>query len=184
MHSRSNLRSDAYGGSIENRCRLTLQIAQAVAEEIGAARTGLRLSPWGVANDSGEADPLALYTHLIGSLARLDLVYLHLLEPRASGTGQAEVFRDGLPSAAATFRGLWPNVLIDAGGYDRAGALEAVRDGRCDAVAFGRLFISNPDLPRRLELGAALTPYHRPTFYGGSAAGYTDYPALPGPAAA
>jgi N-ethylmaleimide reductase len=178
LQSRSNIRSDRYGGSIENRCRLHLEIAEAVAREVGAQRTGIRLSPWGIANDSGEAEPLPLYTHLVRELAGLDLVYLHLVEPRASGTGKADIVRDGQPSAAQTFRPLWPNVLIDAGGFDRDGALQAVEDGRADAVAFGRYFISNPDLPRRLGIAAPLTPYHRPTFYGGGAAGYTDYPAL------
>ena len=184
LQSRSNVRSDRYGGSIENRCRLHLEIADAVAGEIGADRTGIRLSPWGIANDSGEADPLPLYTHLVRELAARRLVYLHLIEPRASGTGKADIVREGQPSAAATFRPLWPGVLIDAGGFDREGALQAVREGRADAVAFGRYFIANPDLPRRIELDAPFTPYHRPTFYGGGAAGYTDYPALGSPPAA
>ena len=158
LQSRSNTRTDRYGGSIENRCRLHLEIAAAVAQEVGAERTGIRLSPWGIANDSGEAEPLPLYTHLVRELARLKLAYLHLIEPRASGTGKADIFREGQPSAAPTFRPLWPTVLIDAGGFDRDGAIQAVEDGRADAVAFGRYFISNPDLPRRLQTGAALTP--------------------------
>jgi len=186
LQSRSNTRSDRYGGSIENRCRLHLEIAAAVTQEVGAERTGIRLSPWGIANDSGEAEPLPLYSHLVHELAQLKLAYLHLIEPRASGTGKADIFRDGQPSAAMTFRPLWPTVLIDAGGFDRDSAIQAVEDGRADAVAFGRYFISNPDLPRRLQTGAALTPYYRPTFYGGGEVGYTDYPALqpqPSPAA-
>jgi len=178
LQSRSNQRDDAWGGSIANRCRLHLDIARAVVAEVGAARTGIRLSPWGVANDSGEDDPLPLYTHLVTELARLGLVYLHLIEPRASGTGKADIVRDGQPSVAALLRPLWPNVLIDAGGYDRAGALQAVADGPADAVAFGRFFISNPDLPERIRRDAAFTPYQRPTFYTPGPAGYTDYPAL------
>jgi N-ethylmaleimide reductase len=184
LQSRSNCRTDRYGGSIENRCRLHLEIAAAVSAAIGAGRTGIRLSPWGVANDSGEDEPLPLYTHLVRELARLDLVYLHLIEPRASGTGKADIVREGQPSAAATFRPLWPNVLIDAGGFDRAGALQAVAEGRADAVAFGRYFISNPDLPRRLAIDHPLTPYHRPTFYSPGASGYTDYPTMDDEAAA
>lgn len=179
LQSRSNKRNDAYGGSIANRCRLHLDIARAVVAEVGAARTGIRLSPFGVANDSGEDDPLPLYTHLVAELAKLDLVYLHLIEPRASGTGKADIVRDGQPSVAALLRPLWPNVLIDAGGYDRAGALQAVAGGQVDAVAFGRFFISNPDLPERIRRDAPFTPYHRPTFYTPGAEGYTDYPALP-----
>ena len=178
LQSRSNQRDDAYGGSIANRCRLHLDIARAVVAEVGAARTGIRLSPFGVANDSGEDDPLPLYTHLVAELAKLDLVYLHLIEPRASGTGKADIVRDGQPSVAAMLRPLWPNVLIDAGGYDRAGALQAVAGGQADAVAFGRFFISNPDLPERIRRDAPFTPYHRPTFYTPGPEGYTDYPAL------
>ena len=173
-----NDRTDQYGGSIANRCRLHLEIADAVSAEIGADRTGIRLSPWGIANGSSEPDPEPLFTHLITELAKRDLVYLHFIEPRASGTGQADIFRDGQPSVARLFRAIWPNVLIDAGGYDAAGALEAVRSGGADAVAFGRFFISNPDLPHRIEVGAEFTPYYRPTFYGGGAAGYTDYKSL------
>jgi len=178
LQSRSNQRSDAWGGSIENRCRLHLEVTDAVVAAVGAGRVGIRLSPWGIANDSGEDEPLPLYTHLVRQLAQRRLLYLHLIEPRASGTGKADIFREGQPSAAATFRPLWPGVLIDAGGFDRANALQTVQDGLCDAVAFGRSFIANPDLPRRLMLDAPLNPYHRPTFYGGGAVGYTDYPAL------
>ena len=178
LQSRSNTRTDRYGGSIPNRCRLHLEIAAAVSQEVGAERTGIRLSPWGIANDSGEAEPLPLYTHLVRELAQLKLAYLHLIEPRASGTGKADIFREGQPSAAQAFRPMWPGVLIDAGNFDREGAIHAVDDGRADAVAFGRYFISNPDLPGRLQGGAPLTPYYRPTYYGGAEVGYTDYPTL------
>jgi N-ethylmaleimide reductase len=115
---------------------------------------------------------------VISELAMLGLAYLHLIEPRASGTGRSDVPREGQPSAAALFRPLWPGVLIDAGGFDGPGATAAVQSGVADAVAFGRWFISNPDLPRRLRGNAALAPYHRPTFYGGGERGYTDYAAL------
>ena len=178
LHAGSNRREDRYGGSIENRCRLHLEIAEAVAREVGADRTGIRLSPWGISNGSFEADPLPLYSHLVRGLAALKLVYLHLIEPRVSGVGKADGVREGQPSATDAFRALWPGVLIAAGGFDRAGALQAVAEGGVDAVAFGRHFISNPDLPRRLAMGSALNPYHRPTFYGGGDKGYTDYPAL------
>lgn len=178
LHARSNQRDDAYGGSIANRCRLHLDITDAVAAAVGPERTGIRLSPWGIANDSGEDEPLPLYTHLVQQLARRALVYLHLIEPRASGTGKADIFREGQPSAAAAFRPLWPGVLIDAGGFDRRNAMQTVQAGLADAIAFGRSFIANPDLPRRLREDAVLNPYNRPTFYGGGAVGYTDYPAL------
>ncbi|MGQ3074291.1 MAG: alkene reductase [Ferrovibrionaceae bacterium] len=178
LQSRSNQRTDGYGGSIENRTRLLREITDAVAGVWGADRVGVRLSPWGIANGSGEDDPIPLYTHAIEALAARRLGYLHLIEPRASGTGKADLHRPEQPSATATFRSRWPGVLIGAGGYDRDGAIEAVERGTADAVAFGRAFIANPDLPLRLERGAPLNPYDRPTFYGGTEKGYTDYPAL------
>ena len=146
--------------------------------EIGAARTGIRLSPYGVANDSGEDDPMPLYSHLIGELNGFGLAYLHLIEPRASGAGQAEVDHQGVPSAAKLFRPAWKGVLIAAGNFRGDTAEETVAQGHADAIAFGRLFISNPDLPERLRRGAPLTPYHRATFYGGGPEGYVDYPPL------
>ena len=182
LQARSNQRTDRYGGSVENRCRLHLEVAAAVAGEIGADRTGMRLSPWGISNDSHDDDPMPTYGHLVRGLAALKLVYLHLVEPRVSGVGKADGVREGQPSATDAFRPLWPGVLIAAGGFDRAGALQAVATGGVDAVAFGRHFISNPDLPHRLQIGAPLTHYHRPTFYGGGAPGYTDYPTLSQPA--
>jgi len=178
LHARSNQRDDAYGGSLQSRCRLHLEVTDAVVAAVGPQRTGIRLSPWGIANDSGEDEPLPLYTHLVQQLAQRGLLYLHLIEPRASGTGKADIFREGQPSAAAAFRPLWPGVLIDAGGFDRRSALQTVQAGLADAIAFGRSFIANPDLPQRLRLDASLNPYDRPTFYGGGAIGYTDYPAL------
>ena len=178
LHSRSNTRTDAYGGPIENRARLVLEVVAATAKAIGADRTGIRLSPFGIANDSGEPDPMALYGYLIERLATLRLAYLHLIEPRASGAGQAEVDHPNVPFASELFRPHWPGVVIAAGNYRGDTAEAALAAGHADAVAFGRLFISNPDLPDRLRRGAALTPYDRNTFYGGDREGYTDYPAL------
>jgi N-ethylmaleimide reductase len=178
LQSRTNLRTDAYGGSIENRCRLALEVTRAVAEVWGPQRVGIRLSPFGVANDSGEADPMPLYSHLIGELDEMGLAYLHLIEPRASGAGQAEVDHQGVPSAAELFRPAWRGVLIAAGNFRGDTAAQAIEQGHADAIAFGRLFISNPDLPQRLRLGAPLTPYNRATFYGGGEQGYTDYPVM------
>ncbi len=178
LQSRTNRRTDAYGGSIENRMRLLVEATQAAAEVWGADRVGVRLSPFGVANDSGEAEPLVLYSRVVEALGTLGLAYLHLIEPRASGAGQAEVDHQGVPSAAETFRPIWPGVLITAGNFRGDTAEAAIAAGQADAVAFGRLFIANPDLPERLRSGAALTPYNRGTFYGGTEAGYTDYPFL------
>jgi N-ethylmaleimide reductase len=176
LQSRSNLRTDRYGGSIENRARLLMEITEAAIEVWGANRVGVRLSPYGVANGSGEADPMLLYTHVIEALDRLGLAYLHFIEPRSSGAGRAEVNHQNVPSAMVLFRPVWRGVLISAGGFTGDAAEAAIADGHADAIAFGRIFISNPDLPRRLQHGFPLTPYNRATFYGGEAAGYTDYP--------
>ena len=176
LQSRTNLRTDRYGGSLENRARLLLEITQAAIEVWGANRVGVRLSPYGVANDSGEADPIPLYTHVIQSLNPLGLAYLHFIEPRSSGAGRAEVNHQNVPSAMVLFRPVWKGVLISAGGFTGEAANAAIAAGHADAIAFGRIFISNPDLPRRLRLGYPLTAYNRATFYGGEEAGYTDYP--------
>jgi N-ethylmaleimide reductase len=176
LQSHTNLRTDRYGGSIENRARLLMEIAQAVIEVWGADRVGVRLSPYGVANDSGEADPMPLYSHVIRALDPSGLAYLHFIEPRSSGAGRAEVNHQNVPSAMVLFRPIWRGVLISAGGFTGETAEAAIADGHADAIAFGRIFISNPDLPRRLREGFPLTPYNRATFYGGEETGYTDYP--------
>jgi N-ethylmaleimide reductase len=176
LQSRSNRRTDRYGGGIENRARLLLEVTQAAIDVWGADRVGVRLSPYGIANDSGEADPMPLYTHVIQSLNPLGLAYLHFIEPRSSGAGRAEVNHQNVPSAMVLFRPIWKGVLISAGGFTGEAANAAIAAGHADAIAFGRIFISNPDLPRRLRLGYPLTPYNRATFYGGEEAGYTDYP--------
>ncbi|MCG5235324.1 alkene reductase [Xanthobacter oligotrophicus] len=178
LQSRTNHRTDAYGGSIENRARLLLAVAQAVTGAWSADRVGIRLSPFGIANDSGEAEPLPLYTHVVERLARVNLAYLHLIEPRASGAGRADVDHKDVPAAAELFRPLWPGVLITAGNFRPDTAEACVAAGHADAIAFGRFFISNPDLVERIRRGAPLTPYDRSTFYRGGATGYTDYPTL------
>jgi N-ethylmaleimide reductase len=176
LQSRTNLRTDRYGGSIENRARLLLEITQAAIDVWGADRVGVRLSPYGVANDSGDPDPMPLYSHVVKSLDKLGLAYLHFIEPRSSGAGRAEVNWQNVPSAMVLFRPLWSGVLVAAGGFTGETAEAAIAEKHADAVAFGRIFISNPDLPRRLQYGFPITPYNRATFYGGEAAGYTDYP--------
>jgi N-ethylmaleimide reductase len=176
LQSRTNLRTDRYGGSIENRTRLLLEITQVAIEVWGANRVGVRLSPYGVANGSGEAEPMPLYSHAIQSLDALGLAYLHFIEPRSSGAGRAEVNHQNVPSAMVLFRPIWNRVLISAGGFTGETAEAAIAEGHADAIAFGRIFISNPDLPRRLQHGFPLTPYNRATFYGGEEVRYTDYP--------
>ena len=117
LQSRSNLRTDQYGGSIGNRVRLLLEVTQAAIEVWSANRVGVRLSPYGIANGSGEPDPMPLYTHAINSLNSLGLAYLHFIEPRSSGAGRAEVNWQNVPSAMVLFRPIWKGVLISAGGF-------------------------------------------------------------------
>jgi N-ethylmaleimide reductase len=176
LQSHTNLRTDRYGGSIANRARILMEITQAAIDVWGASRVGVRLSPYGVANGSGEADPMPLYSHVIQALDSLGLAYLHFIEPRSSGAGRAEVNHQNVPSAMVLFRPIWRGVLISAGGFTGEAAEAAIAAGHADAIAFGRIFISNPDLPRRLQYGFPLTPYNRATFYGGEEVGYTDYP--------
>ncbi|MCA6126157.1 alkene reductase [Bradyrhizobium sp. WSM 1704] len=176
LQSRSNVRTDQYGGSIENRVRFLMEVTRAVIDVWGADRVGVRLSPFGIANGSGEADPMPLYSHAITSLDKLGLAYLHFIEPRASGTGRADVDWKNVPSAMVLYRPMWSGVLMTAGNFVGDSAASAIAEGHADAIAFGRYFISNPDLPRRLQRGYPLTPYNRATFYGGEEKGYTDYP--------
>jgi N-ethylmaleimide reductase len=153
-----------------------MEVTKAVVDVWGADRVGVRLSPYGVANGSGEPDPMPLYSHVLKSLDPLGLAYLHVVEPRSSGAGRAEVNHQNVPSAMELYRPLWSGVLMSAGGFTGETADAAISAGHADAIAFGRIFISNPDLPRRLREGFPLTPYNRATFYGGDVAGYTDYP--------
>jgi N-ethylmaleimide reductase len=176
LQSHTNLRADQYGGSIENRTRFLMEVTRGVVEVWGANRVGVRLSPYGIANGSGEPDPMPLYAYVVQSLNPFGLAYLHLIEPRSSGAGRAEVNHQNVPSAMVLFRPIWNGVLIAAGGFTGETANAAIEADHADAVAFGRIFISNPDLPRRLQRGFPLTPYNRATFYDGDVAGYTDYP--------
>ena len=173
-----NDRSDAYGGTIANRARLMLEVMDAVVGEIGAGRTGVRLSPVTPANDLGQdSDAQALYGHVVEKLAPMKLAYLHLIEGATGGPRDAVPFDfEALRRVfkAANPAGAW---MVN-NGYDRTMAIAAVEQGRADLVAFGKPFISNPDLVRRLRENAALNEPKRETFYGGGAAGYTDYPVL------
>lgn len=173
LHSRSNHRDDAYGGSVENRARLLHEATEALVEVWGADRVGVRLSPFGEYNDVGDADPIALYGQALTRFSKLGLAYLSLIEAR-DGAGM-EI---GALQTLDQLRAFWPGTLIVAGGFNAASADAAIKAGRADAVAFGRHFIANPDLPDRIKVGAKLNPYHRKTFYGGGADGYVDYPAL------
>ena len=168
-----NDRSDAYGGPIENRTRLLVEVMQAVSKAIGGGRTGLRLSPVTPSNDAGpDSNPQALIEHAVRQLAPCRLAYLHLIEGQTGGA------RDIAPFDCAALRRLFGGAWMVNNGYTPALALDAVASGRADLVAFGKPFIANPDLGRRLRQGAALNAPDPKTFYGGGAAGYTDYPTL------
>lgn len=173
-----NDRTDAYGGSIENRARLLLEVLQAVTAEVGAARTGLRLSPVTPFNDIGQdSNPQALFNHVAERLAPLQLAYVHVIEGSTGGA------RDHAPFDFDALRQRYQHghpqgVWMVNNGYDRQMALDVVAQGRADAVAFGRPFISNPDLVQRLRDDLPLAALNPATLYGGGAEGYTDYPTL------
>jgi N-ethylmaleimide reductase len=174
----SNQRTDRYGGSYENRSRLLLEVVEAVKGAIGAERLGVRLSPYGTASGMSDGNPLELYSFTISQLNGRGLAYLHLIEGRASGLGRTDVMRVDALNNAELFGHLFDGPVISAGGYTPETANAAIEAGHAAAIAFGRLFISNPDLVSRIGTHAALNPYDRKTFYGGGAHGYTDYPSL------
>ncbi|HDL7822821.1 TPA: alkene reductase [Yersinia enterocolitica] len=173
MSPASNQRTDQYGGSIEKRTRLTLEVVDATAAEWGAERIGIRISPLGPFNglDNGEdQEEAALY--LIEELNKRHIAYLHISEPDwAGGKPYSDAFRDAV---RARFKG----VIIGAGAYTAEKAENLIEKGFIDAVAFGRSYISNPDLVERLQQNAPLNEPDGETFYGGGAKGYTDYPKL------
>jgi len=169
----ANKRTDAYGGTIENRARLLFEVVEAVTAAIGVDRTGIRLSPLSPANGISDSDPMAVFAHVIKGLNRYDLAYLHMVEGPTGGERDAET-----DAKMAELRKLYAGNYIANNGYTRAMAIEAVESGAADAVAFGRPFIANPDLVARLAADAPLNEGNRATYYGGGAEGYTDYPTL------
>jgi N-ethylmaleimide reductase len=170
-----NDRCDEWGGSIENRTRLFAEVVHAVAAAAGPGRTGVRLSPVNPGNDAGQdSDPQALYGRAVERVATLGLAYLHVIEGQTGGA------RDIAPFDYARLRGACgARTWMVNNGYDGAMAREAVQSGRADLVAFGKPFIGNPDLARRLREGLPLVVADRATFYGGGEVGYTDYPPAP-----
>ena len=171
-----NDRRDEYGGSIENRARLLVEVMQAVASGIGAGRTGLRLSPVTPANDAAQdSNAQALFEHAVVQLAPLRLAFVEVVEGATAGARDFAPF--DYPALRSKFNGAW---MVN-NGYQRQTAVEAVASGAADLVAFGRPFISNPDLVRRLREDAPLDALDASTLYGGGARGYTDYPTLDEP---
>lgn len=176
----ANQRTDDYGGSIKNRARLLLEVTRAIVDEIGGGRTGIRLSPVTPANDIVDENPQPLFDYVVRELGKLGLAYVHVIEGATGGPRE-------LPDRPFDYAEL-RNAYRAAGGkgawmvnnaYDRALAEAALVNG-ADIVAFGRPFISNPDLVERLKQNAPLNELNRDTLYGGGAKGYTDYPTLAG----
>ncbi len=174
----ANQREDDYGGSIKNRARLALEVVRAVADEIGAGRTAIRLSPVTPANDIIDDDPQQLFDYLLHQLAPLGLAYIHIIEGATGGPRELPERPFDYAALKAVYRSSGGKAAwMVNNGYDRDMAQNAVAEG-ADIVAFGRPYIANPDLVERLQRGAPLNTPDRATFYGGGAQGYTDYPAL------
>lgn len=185
-----NKRTDQYGGIVANRSRFLFEIVDALVAELGPDRVGVRLSPTAIDPATGRlfqmyfdadwTDPEALYAHAIAGLNAYGLAYMMLTEPRVGALSvdpdKEQSFEHPLRNKA--YRALYDGPLIGAGGFTPVAAAQAVAEGHYDMIAFGRWFLSTPDLPARLLSGAALNIYDRKTFYGGGAQGYTDYPTL------
>src|ERR1700745_1937431 len=170
----TNKRPDEYGGPIENRARFMLEVTQAAISVWGADRVGVRIAPSGTYGSMSDSHPAATFGYLTTRLDRLGIAYLHVVEPRIKGT--EEVSHGRPPIAAPPLRPNLSRTLTAPGAFPPPSAEAVVTFGDADLVAFGRHFISNPDLPERLRQGLPLNHYDRSTFYGGDARGYTDYP--------
>ena len=167
----TNIRTDIYGGSIENRARFLLEVTKAVIDIWGSNRVGVRLSPSGTFNDMKDSHPLKTFSYAVKELKQLGIVYIHIIE-----TSEADKRHEGNYVETKQFRPLFDKVIIVNGGYNRERADAAIKDGTADMVSFGVLFLANPDLPHRLNIGAPLNIPDPDTFYGGGEKGYIDYP--------
>ncbi len=163
----SNRRTDAYGGSVENRVRLPLEVTKAVIDVWGKERVGYRVSPTGAYNSMSDSDPRATFSYLTQRLSELGIGYLHVVDPV-----------NGENRVAPHLRKLFNGTFIINGGYDQASGNAAIASGEADLVAFGVPFLANPDLPYRFGIKATLNAPDQATFYAGEDKGYTDYPAL------
>ncbi len=172
----TNKRTDAYGGSIENRCRFLMELLAAVESVWPSDRIGVRLSPWGTFLDCEDSDPTALYSHLCQALDGRGLAYLSVVEREWLGDAAPEKDASVPPSITAFVRQRYGGTILSAGGYSCKTACAMVQAGAAELVAFGTAFIANPDLPQRIRDHAELNEVDRSTFYGGGAKGYTDYP--------
>ncbi|PTE20020.1 alkene reductase [Cereibacter changlensis] len=178
LRDTSNTRTDGYGGSQENRVRFLDEVVGAVVGVLGAGRVGIRFSPFSNANNVGiDSDTVGLFSKAIDVINKHGLAFLHMVEGQTGGP------REWPEGALETLRSRFNGVYIANNAYDRAMAVEAVASGKADAVAFGKLYISNPDLAERLAADAPLNPLPTEGLYGGGAEGYTDYPTLEAAAA-
>ncbi len=170
----SNKRTDSYGGSIENRSRLLLEVVETLTSVWGGNRVGVRIAPGGSWNGMSDSNPQALFSYVAEQLNRFGLAYLHIVEPRVKGN---VVIAEGqAPVAAEQLRKIFKGTIMAAGGFEPDSAEAVVAKGDADLVAFGRHFVSNPDLPARIEMGFPLSTYDRDTFYTFDPKGYDDYP--------
>jgi len=174
LQSGANHRDDQYGGTVENRARLLLEVTEAVAAEWPDGRTGVRLSPGGATNGIYDADPVATFSYAAEVLNRFPLAYLHVVEAPVGTAGPD----DHAVCATELVRPLFYGTLISTGGYTPESAETALEKGDADLIGFGRLFLANPDLPRRIAQGSLLNEPDRATFYAPGPRGYVDYPAL------
>ncbi len=175
LRASSNRRTDRYGGSIVNRARFLFETVEGVAQAIGSDKVGVRLSPATVSNDPPDGDTTALYDFVIGVLDDLGPAYVHLIDSPAT-----KEFPDGV---VAHYRTVYSGTLIANNGYDRERGNAAIAAGMADLIAYGKPFISNPDLPERFRFGLLPIEADPATFYQGGARGYTDYPFLQAQAA-
>ena len=178
LQDKTNHRTDGYGGSIENRVRLLGEVIESVAKVYPSDCIGVRLSPYGSFNDMADSDPIALFNAVIQKLNGYHLSYVHMIEPRSTSAGGNDKVNAEAPITSEIFRAAYQGKFISAGGYDQAMGEAVLEAGLADAVAYGRLYISNPDLAERFQQGAALNAYDRASFSGGAEVGYTDYPTL------
>jgi N-ethylmaleimide reductase len=170
----SNHRTDEYGGTIPNRARLLLQVMEVLVSVWGGDRVGVRIGPGGTFNGMGDSHSEELFDYVASELNRFGVAYLHVVEPRVKGN---TVIKEGQGAIAAErLRTIFQGKIIAAGGFEPETAEAVVESGAADLVAFGRHFVANPDLPRRIRERLTLTPYDRKTFYTFDAFGYTDYP--------
>ncbi|KAL7118296.1 hypothetical protein ACP275_03G127100 [Erythranthe tilingii] len=173
-----NDRTDQYGGSLQNRCRFALEITEAVTNEIGAYRVGIRLSPFANFAECADSNPKALGLYMVHALNKYELLYCHMVEPRMTTATKITTKTECLHSLVP-MRKAFKGTFIVGGGYDREDGNKAVEENRADLIAYGRHFLANPDLPKRFEINAPLNKYHRATFYvDDPVIGYTDYPFL------